>query len=48
MSSISYFKMNGAGNEIVMLDLRDQPVFVTAEAARAIAASDLHKRHRIS
>lgn len=37
MSDISYFKMNGAGNEIVMLDLRDQLVSVTAEAARMIA-----------
>jgi diaminopimelate epimerase len=33
-----FSKMNGIGNEIVVLDLRDQPVAVTAEAARAVAA----------
>lgn len=38
MSDISYNKMNGAGNEIVMLDLREHPVLVTPDAARAIAA----------
>nr|WP_306265217.1 diaminopimelate epimerase [Pararhizobium sp. IMCC3301] len=38
MDGIRYYKMNGAGNEIVMLDLRDQSVVVTPEAARAIAA----------
>lgn len=38
MDGIRYYKMNGAGNEIVMLDLRDTPVGVTPEAARAIAA----------
>lgn len=38
MNDISYSKMNGAGNEIVMLDLRDHHVLVTPEAARAIAA----------
>ncbi|MCL4147256.1 UNVERIFIED_CONTAM: hypothetical protein GTU68_000599 [Idotea baltica] len=32
--------MNGAGNEIVMLDLRDHHVLVTPEAARAIAARE--------
>lgn len=34
----SFTKMNGIGNEIVVLDLRDRPERVTAEAARAIAA----------
>ena len=38
MDGIRYFKMNGAGNEIVMLDLRDHPVVVTSQTARAIAA----------
>jgi diaminopimelate epimerase len=33
-----FSKMNGIGNAIVVLDLRDQPVAVTAEAARAVAA----------
>jgi len=40
MNDISYSKMNGAGNEIVMLDLRDHHVSVTPEAARAIAARE--------
>jgi len=40
MNDISYSKMNGAGNEIVMLDLRDHHVLVTPEAARAIAARE--------
>lgn len=40
MNDISYSKMNGAGNEIVMLDLRDHHVLVTTEAARAIAARE--------
>lgn len=38
-SSIPYVKMNGIGNEIVVVDLRDRPERVTAEAARAIAAT---------
>lgn len=40
MNDIGYFKMNGAGNEIVMLDLRDHHVLVTPEAARTIAARE--------
>ncbi|MBS1180563.1 MAG: dapF [Proteobacteria bacterium] len=36
--SIPYVKMNGIGNEIVVLDLRGRPETVTAEAARAIGA----------
>lgn len=40
MNDIGYFKMNGAGNEIVMLDLRDHHVLVTPDAARAIAAKE--------
>ncbi|MCM5559763.1 diaminopimelate epimerase [Pleomorphomonas sp. JP5] len=38
--SIPYVKMNGIGNEIVVLDLRDRPEKVTAEAARAIGAKE--------
>jgi diaminopimelate epimerase len=33
-----FLKMNGLGNEIVVLDLRDSPVRVRAEDARAIAS----------
>lgn len=33
-----YLKMNGAGNEIMVLDLRGTPIKVQAEDARAIAA----------
>jgi diaminopimelate epimerase len=33
-----FSKMNGIGNEIVVLDLRDAPATVTAEDARAVAA----------
>ncbi len=34
--TVPYAKMNGIGNEIVVLDLRDRPETVTPEAARAI------------
>jgi diaminopimelate epimerase len=34
----SFFKMNGIGNEIVVVDLRDKPAAVTAEEARAVAS----------
>ncbi|HEY0328123.1 MAG TPA: diaminopimelate epimerase [Rhodopseudomonas sp.] len=34
----SFSKMNGIGNEIVVLDLRDRPAAVSAAEARAIAA----------
>ncbi|WP_026785157.1 diaminopimelate epimerase [Pleomorphomonas koreensis] len=37
---IPYVKMNGIGNEIVVLDLRHRPETVTADAARAIAARE--------
>jgi diaminopimelate epimerase len=33
-----FSKMNGIGNEIVVIDLRDRPVAVTAEDARAVAS----------
>ncbi|MFK8035467.1 MAG: diaminopimelate epimerase [Hyphomicrobiales bacterium] len=37
MDGNRFYKMNGAGNEIVMLDLRNQSVVITPEVARAIA-----------
>ncbi|WP_029354797.1 diaminopimelate epimerase [Bosea sp. 117] len=36
-----FVKMNGLGNEIVVLDLRDAPVPVPAEEARALARPDV-------
>ncbi|WP_237152966.1 diaminopimelate epimerase [Oryzibacter oryziterrae] len=39
-AGIPFVKMNGIGNEIVVLDLRDRPERVSPEAARAIAARD--------
>ena len=38
--SIPYVKMNGIGNEIVVLDLRSRSEKVTAEAARAIGSRE--------
>ena len=38
--NIPYVKMNGIGNEIVVLDLRGRPETVTAEAARAIGVRE--------
>jgi diaminopimelate epimerase len=38
LANRSFSKMNGIGNEIVVLDLRGDPVPVTAAAARAIAS----------
>jgi len=38
LANRSFAKMNGIGNEIVVLDLRGDPVPVTAAAARAIAS----------
>ncbi|KIZ33162.1 MULTISPECIES: diaminopimelate epimerase [Rhodopseudomonas] len=35
-----FSKMNGIGNEIVVVDLRDHPAPVTADDARAVAAPD--------
>lgn len=37
MNGNRFYKMNGAGNEIVMLDLRSQSGVITPEIARAIA-----------
>lgn len=37
MTGNRFYKMNGAGNEIVMLDLRSQSGVITPEVARAIA-----------
>jgi len=38
LANKSFAKMNGAGNQIVVLDLRASPVLVSAGEARAIAA----------
>ena len=38
LANHSFAKMNGAGNEIVVLDLRDSPAAVSADEAKAIAA----------
>src|SRR6201991_320794 len=37
LANHSFSKMNGIGNEIVVVDLRDSPAAVTAEEARAVA-----------
>ncbi len=37
LANHSFSKMNGIGNEIVVVDLRDLPAAVTAEEARAVA-----------
>lgn len=37
----AFVKMNGLGNEILVLDLRADPVEVTPEAARALARADV-------
>src|SRR5436305_5356677 len=39
LANHSFSKMNGIGNEIVVVDLRDQQAAVTAEDARAVASS---------
>lgn len=38
LANHSFAKMNGAGNEIVVLDLRDSPAAISADEAKAIAA----------
>ena len=38
LANHSYVKMNGIGNEIVVVDLRDRPGAVTADDARAVAS----------
>src|ERR1700739_3077066 len=38
LANQAFAKMNGIGNEIVVVDLRDQPGAVTAEDARAVAS----------
>ena len=38
LANHSFAKMNGIGNEIVVVDLRDTPAMVTAEEARAVAS----------
>src|SRR5664279_4795894 len=37
LANRAFAKMNGIGNEIVVVDLRDSPAAVTAEEARAVA-----------
>jgi diaminopimelate epimerase len=39
LANHSFVKMNGIGNEIVVVDLRDKPGAVTAGEARAVASS---------
>jgi diaminopimelate epimerase len=39
LANHSFAKMNGAGNEIVVVDLRTQPTAISAGEARAIAAA---------
>ena len=38
LANHAFAKMNGIGNEIVVVDLRDTPAAVTAEDARAVAS----------
>ena len=38
LANQAFAKMNGIGNEIVVVDLRDKPALVTAEDARAVAS----------
>ncbi|MGB6255218.1 MAG: diaminopimelate epimerase, partial [Bradyrhizobium sp.] len=38
LANHSFVKMNGIGNEIVVVDLRDRPGAVTADEARAVAS----------
>src|SRR5260370_19737131 len=38
LANHAFAKMNGIGNEIVVVDLRDQPTVVTSEDARAVAS----------
>jgi diaminopimelate epimerase len=38
LANHAFAKMNGIGNEIVVVDLRDSPAAVTAEEARAVAS----------
>ena len=37
LANHAFAKMNGIGNEIVVVDLRDAPATVTADEARAVA-----------
>src|SRR6188472_1564247 len=38
LANHAFAKMNGIGNEIVVIDLRDKPAVVSADEARAIAS----------
>ena len=39
LANHAFAKMNGIGNEIVVVDLREPPATVTAEEARAVLAA---------
>src|SRR3981189_1369963 len=38
LANHAFAKMNGIGNEIVVVDLRDKPALVTSDEARAVAS----------
>ena len=38
LANHAFAKMNGIGNEIVVVDMRDKPAVVTSEEARAVAS----------
>ncbi len=38
LANHAFAKMNGIGNEIVVVDLRDKPAAVTPDDARAVAS----------
>ena len=38
LANHAFAKMNGIGNEIVVVDLRDRPAAVTPAEARAVAS----------
>src|SRR6202047_3244537 len=40
LANHAFAKMNGIGNDIVVVDLRDKAAAVTAEEARAVASPD--------
>ena len=47
LANHSFSKMNGIGNEIVVVDLRDSPAAVTADEARASRAALRTARRRL-
>ena len=40
LANHAFVKMNGLGNEIVVVDMRDQPAAITPAEARAVAKPD--------